>query len=285
MNKSLLLLIISLIFSSLSAIAQCYIPARQQGIRSFNAKDYNEALTYFSAAKDCDDKPQKNDIDSWIEKCRNLTSESAALSLEPATLELPSVGGTQTIRVKTEASNYFIGEHPTWMKINKQGDYFEIAIPSNHSEEVRNFVLEIKAGNDIEKLPVIQQSKISELEKRKRDNALVVPLVIEGAKPIPVGNVPTEPVPLQLDKDSLFFQAEGGNERIQITTHDLYYGVSGFPSWLKITTTNTYIDIVCTENTEAKAREIEFYILADEERKSVYVKQLAVSSKTVSSKQ
>jgi formylglycine-generating enzyme len=52
--------------------AQCYNAAREEGIESYNDKNYERALLCFETARDCPDVPASNDLNSWIAWSKSL---------------------------------------------------------------------------------------------------------------------------------------------------------------------------------------------------------------------
>lgn len=51
-------------------IKGCYNDNREKGISFYKKKQYDKAISYFELAKDCPDKPSKNDLDTQIRMCR-----------------------------------------------------------------------------------------------------------------------------------------------------------------------------------------------------------------------
>ena len=79
--KKVLLILLSVICCYTFALSQgtspksnkvsCYSKNRSKGIALYNKGQCTEAKKWFNAAKDCPDKPQKNDISTWLSKCNN----------------------------------------------------------------------------------------------------------------------------------------------------------------------------------------------------------------------
>ena len=57
--------------------AQCYDKSRSKGVAEMKSKHYDKAIQWFQQAKDCDDKPANNDLDSKIKECQNLKAKAA----------------------------------------------------------------------------------------------------------------------------------------------------------------------------------------------------------------
>lgn len=60
----------------LNSFGQCYSPRLNGGIKEYNAKNYDAAITVFNSAKSCADKPSDGDkvLNEWIGKCLNPPS-------------------------------------------------------------------------------------------------------------------------------------------------------------------------------------------------------------------
>ena len=56
--------------------AQCYDKSRSNGVAEMKSKHYDKAIQWFQQAKDCDDKPANNDLDTKIKECENLKAEA-----------------------------------------------------------------------------------------------------------------------------------------------------------------------------------------------------------------
>ncbi len=63
--------LLALLFFVMSTAQECYEPFLKEGIKSFEALDFEAAITQFKAAKICDDIPANNEIDNWISKAQS----------------------------------------------------------------------------------------------------------------------------------------------------------------------------------------------------------------------
>ena len=72
-----LLLALTLFYVDVMAqdIENCYNSTRAEGIQLMQKKKYSEAIKFFTAAKDCFDKPANNDLQSKINECRRKIEE------------------------------------------------------------------------------------------------------------------------------------------------------------------------------------------------------------------
>lgn len=78
-KRYLFLIIASCMLNTTFLFGQsCYSDTRKEAINSFSKKDFKLAKQIFIAAKACPDKPQKNDLNSWIKKCDNAVGTNAA---------------------------------------------------------------------------------------------------------------------------------------------------------------------------------------------------------------
>lgn len=73
-----ILLALTLLYVNVMAqdIENCYESTRAEGIQLMQKKKYSEAIKFFTAAKDCFDKPANNDLQSKINECRRKIEES-----------------------------------------------------------------------------------------------------------------------------------------------------------------------------------------------------------------
>ncbi len=49
----------------------CYLTFHDEGVKSFEASKFEKAINQFKAAKICDDLPEDNDVEEWINKSQN----------------------------------------------------------------------------------------------------------------------------------------------------------------------------------------------------------------------
>ena len=82
MNRFLLLLCL-LFFANSFLFSQCYVPTRDEGIGFFNKAQYSRALSCFTAAQRCPDKPANHDLNKWIADC-NAKLKSTQETPKPA---------------------------------------------------------------------------------------------------------------------------------------------------------------------------------------------------------
>ncbi|MBQ4421099.1 MAG: hypothetical protein II878_06090 [Bacteroidales bacterium] len=91
--KRILLILLSVICCYTFALSQnlapksnkvsCYSKNRSKGISLYNQGKCAEAKKWFNVAKDCPDKPQKNDIATWISKCNNCNKKTVKTPNNP----------------------------------------------------------------------------------------------------------------------------------------------------------------------------------------------------------
>jgi len=71
MKNLITLTVLLLATLNLSAQDKCYETFKAEGIKEFNACRYQQAIDNFKVGNGCDDKPENNDILTWIEKAGN----------------------------------------------------------------------------------------------------------------------------------------------------------------------------------------------------------------------
>lgn len=69
-------ILFALFILPLLAVGQCYQPSRTEAIKEFNAKHFEKAKEIFTAMLKCPDRPEKHDIEFWIQKCRQAANSS-----------------------------------------------------------------------------------------------------------------------------------------------------------------------------------------------------------------
>ncbi len=101
MHPAQLIFTCLLLLGTLTLQAQdrtCYDRLRQLGIEDYNAKNYEDALRKWEAAKKCSYVPGNNDLNSWIQKANAKLKEPIAISYEPEMVFVE--GGTYTMGCK-----------------------------------------------------------------------------------------------------------------------------------------------------------------------------------------
>ena len=77
MTKRLFAIALLILSCATVVLAQdCYNFTRNQAISFYNKGEYRIARDQFTAAKDCPDKPDDNDLDSWISKCDSAIAQA-----------------------------------------------------------------------------------------------------------------------------------------------------------------------------------------------------------------
>jgi len=71
MNRFLLLLCLFFLANS-CLFSQCYEPTRKDGITFYNKAQYSKAISCFTAAQRCKDKPANHDLNKWIADCNAM---------------------------------------------------------------------------------------------------------------------------------------------------------------------------------------------------------------------
>lgn len=78
MMKQVLLLLACLLGLNFAINAQeCYNPTYKSAKKLFDKGEYKKALNMFEGAKSCPDKPSNENLDWWINECRQLISSPA----------------------------------------------------------------------------------------------------------------------------------------------------------------------------------------------------------------
>lgn len=114
-----ILLALTLLYVNVMAqdIENCYESTRAEGIQLMQKKKYSEAIKFFTAAKDCFDKPANNDLQSKINECRRKIEESnkPVPTLNPPKPET----GTDTNKPIDNKPDDAVYENKAYMSIQK----------------------------------------------------------------------------------------------------------------------------------------------------------------------
>ena len=99
MKKTLTLIFFLLLtFADVAVQAQCYNRNRSMGIELYNAQDYVKAKECFTSARDCPDRPDKDDLNVWIQKCDDKLNPPQTITVGKVSFKMTYVrGGTFTM--------------------------------------------------------------------------------------------------------------------------------------------------------------------------------------------
>ena len=95
--KHIIILLFLLNSSQLSLAQDCFQPFFDEGIRAYNALDFERAINQFKAANICDDAPTDDKVEKWINKAQNGYIDAIKKARDEAL----------TLQVDAEALNYF----------------------------------------------------------------------------------------------------------------------------------------------------------------------------------
>ena len=120
----------------------------------FKDKEYGKARDRYKTVLD------KNPKDAYAKKqydqCR-MELPATTLRVAPLKLIFQSQGGIDSIKVSTNADNYYVDSLPGWCSvINKQSDGFSIKCDSLDSSSLHEGYFDVKAGGKSERISVTQ---------------------------------------------------------------------------------------------------------------------------------
>ncbi|MFT5763564.1 MAG: hypothetical protein ACI8X3_000984 [Saprospiraceae bacterium] len=81
----------------LSLAQDCYQPFFEEGVKAYNALDFERAINQFKAANICDDAPANDKVGEWISKAQNGYIDAIKKARDKALV----------LQIDTEALNYF----------------------------------------------------------------------------------------------------------------------------------------------------------------------------------
>ncbi len=150
MNKLFVCSIFLLV--NIVALAQndCYSPTKKEAINLFSKKQFKNAKAIFESAKLCPDRPKKNDLDLWINKCDealNPKTRQATLTFaqkmalyEPVDCHDDFSEGLMPVVKKAEQEKYYknynessLYDSPKVGFINEKGD---VVIPFKYGQSL-----------------------------------------------------------------------------------------------------------------------------------------------------
>ena len=81
------------------------------------------------------------------------------LSVSPTSLVFPATGGSQDLRVTTDASSFNVSASDSWVSTSKSGDVVTVIASANGSKDSRSATLTVVAGNAKAEVAVTQGGK------------------------------------------------------------------------------------------------------------------------------
>ncbi|MBQ0141224.1 MAG: hypothetical protein KBT06_00240 [Prevotellaceae bacterium] len=250
------LLIISILIISINYIeaqVDCYKENRSKGITCKNKGDYTTAKKYFTIAKNCPDKPIKNDLDALIRSCNQTTqrnnddgqqysysqkSEHGQLSVnyqtDNCTHTFPGTGGVFTFSVSTDASGYDIEDLPRWCSLEKQypGSFTIKCLPNEMAKE-RSAEITVEAYNGKFVIVHLIQQSGNELSVDGKNNLKYT------------------------------FSGSGGTQQFEVKTSLNDYDIVDLPKWCKLSHSNSsYFIIQYDANNTGNSRNDSFYVVS-----------------------
>ncbi len=123
MNKAFIFAIIFFVAQIHSFAQGCYRPSRQEAMKEFGAKRFQSAKNIFQAMKKCPDKPEKNDIDFWIDKCNQAQKPSTKQNIV-----------SFADRMKLYEENGMMGFNEGMMAVQKKADWDAFNAKANSPE-------------------------------------------------------------------------------------------------------------------------------------------------------
>ena len=215
----------------------CYQPKRAEGIRLYQQGKPDEAIKFFMAAKYCNDTVARNDLDVWIEKCRNY------LRLNKSTLEFSATnGGTQEVEVVTNSKPFRVSNPNSWCKTTQQGSKLRVICEDNTSVSEREAKISVSVGRNTVFLRVIQEP--AELE-------------------------------MSVEPEALVFSCREETKSVSVITNAGEWQVESFPNWTTAQRKDDELLVTSASNPSTKSREDEVVIAVASRQFSVSVSQLA----------
>lgn len=225
MKKIVLALLCTFFCLSNHAQEACYSVWVGQADTYYDSKNYQAAWDYYSAAKDCVDKPSDMSyIEGRLKKLKAILNPPVfEVSSDRVSVSNAGSNGKIAIRVKNINSWRIVStDIPNWLNVSKKGSSVEYKVEKNPTIETRTYILRLKADK-------LEQSII----------------FVQNA----------EDVFLRVSMGTVRIDNRGGTHSISISTNDPNgYSISNVDSWLKITKTESGIDLSCEANAQYEIR-------------------------------
>ena len=237
------LLLFALLLSGSVASAQegCYSRNHRLGVEAYNKGDKAKALRFFRAAKECPDKPKRNDLDKYIQLCQpdpEKTQKKEKTPKKEYTVDVDGYtklnkhfeagGGSIRLYVKTNASSWELSFSSGWCTAKKDGNAIDLTVTENRTTEKREGTCYVYAEDKSVAINVSQDAGRTYLE-------------IDGQRG---GDVRLE------------LKAASSTYHISINTNASTYSVRNYPSWVEISNkSDDKLNIRVHENDSAIVRE------------------------------
>lgn len=126
--------------------------------RAFNLGSFLDAKTNYQKVVlvNPNDTYAKNRIEICEQRLNSPSTTNTTLSVSIKTLNFPKYGGTQTITVNTDASDYSITGLPPWCTVHKYSNSFVVVCNKNQGDNIRSYDFKVTANDKTEKIVIIQ---------------------------------------------------------------------------------------------------------------------------------
>lgn len=212
------------------ALAQEYCDKMYDaGIGLMQSKKYEEAITKFQAASECNKKLSQA-CSGKIAECKKLMKQatstqssgvsSSAFKVGRSEVSFPASGGSENVAV-SGGNQWMVFSSSDWCSASKNGNTVSISCSKpNESIRARSAVIEIKNGNDIRTINV-KQAAAEEF--------------------------------LRVSTASLAFSSKGNSQEVTILTNT-NWDYSSVPHWCEVVKTGNHLKVVAQANNSNKER-------------------------------
>lgn len=124
------------------------IQTYNDGYEAFQAGNYALAKMYFSQGVNGNCNEYLTEYKNALEQCeKQLAYQNATLSVSPTTIEFEALGGSKTIYITTNYSEWSCSNVMNWLSVNKYPSYITLTCNANTSISERTDYFDIIAGS------------------------------------------------------------------------------------------------------------------------------------------
>lgn len=171
-SKSLIVTFIIVLISAAEAFGQC-AAMYKQGQKYMKAGEYEQAITEFKKAMECDPglaakcKQSITQCNKALKKSKKAQEEMrpASLSFNRDALDFRADGGNTSVIVESEPNDWTVTQNPDWIKVASNVEdktTIGVAVLPNESFSPRQGVISVRNSGDVTKNITVKQDGLPE---------------------------------------------------------------------------------------------------------------------------
>ena len=170
------------------------------------------------------------------------------LTVSPASLEFPAVGGSKTVTVNASSGKWSTTEAPKWLKLSTQGNTITVTVGNNSDTSKRKTYFSVHSGNLSRTVHITQESAT-----------------------------------LELSSEKLEFSYEGGSKMVSVNVSSEWSGwrfMAAPATWVKQSIKDNAISVTVEKNSTSAKRSTSFTVHSGKLSKTVNITQEASPTQT-----